>query len=85
MAMFIYPVVGHWIWGGGWLAAKGFFDFAGSTVVHSVGGWAALAGILVLGPRFGKYGPNGHINPIPGHNMSIATIGVFVLWFGWCR
>lgn len=83
MAMFIYPVVGHWIWGGGWLAAKGFFDFAGSTVVHSVGGWSALAGILVLGPRFGKYGPNGHINPIPGHNMSIATIGVFVLWFGW--
>ena len=83
MAMFIYPVVGHWIWGGGWLGKLGMFDFAGSTVVHSVGGWAALAGILVLGPRFGKYGPNGNINPIPGHNLSLATIGTFVLWFGW--
>jgi Amt family ammonium transporter len=82
LTMFIYPVVGHWIWGGGWLAIKGFFDFAGSTVVHSVGGWAALAGVLVLGPRFGKYN-NGNINPIPGHNLSIATLGTFVLWFGW--
>jgi len=82
MTMFIYPVIGHWIWGGGWLAAKGMFDFAGSTVVHSVGGWAALAGVLMLGPRFGKYN-NGNINPIPGHNLSIATLGTFVLWFGW--
>ncbi|HNQ50970.1 MAG TPA: ammonium transporter [Candidatus Omnitrophota bacterium] len=82
MVTFIYPVVGHWVWGGGWLATKGMFDFAGSTVVHSVGGWAALAGILVLGPRFGKY-VNGKMNPIPGHNLSIATLGAFVLWFGW--
>jgi len=82
MTMIIYPVVGHWIWGGGWLAAKGFFDFAGSTVVHSLGGWAALAGVLVLGPRFGKY-VNGKANPIPGHNLSLATLGTFVLWFGW--
>lgn len=82
MAMFIYPIVGHWIWGGGWLQLKGFFDFAGSSVVHSVGGWAALAGILVLGPRFGKY-TRGRINPIPGHNLSMATLGTFVLWFGW--
>lgn len=83
MAIFIYPVVGHWIWGGGFLAQLGMFDFAGSTVVHSVGGWAALAGILVLGPRFGKYGKDGSIHPIPGHNLSIATIGAFVLWLGW--
>lgn len=83
MAIFIYPVVGHWIWGGGWAAKLGMFDFAGSTVVHSVGGWAALAGILVLGPRFGKYTKDGKINPIPGHNLAIATIGVFVLWLGW--
>ncbi|HQJ14975.1 MAG TPA: ammonium transporter [Candidatus Omnitrophota bacterium] len=82
MVTFIYPVVGHWVWGGGWLATKGMFDFAGSTVVHSVGGWAALAGILVLGPRFGKY-VNGKMNSIPGHNLSIATLGAFVLWFGW--
>ncbi|HOP85652.1 MAG TPA: ammonium transporter [Syntrophorhabdaceae bacterium] len=83
MSIFIYPIVGHWIWGGGWLAKLGMFDFAGSTVVHSVGGWAALAGILVLGPRFGKYTDDGKIHPIPGHNLSIATIGVFVLWLGW--
>ncbi|MDD5436272.1 MAG: ammonium transporter [Candidatus Omnitrophica bacterium] len=82
MTMFIYPVVGHWIWGGGFLAVKGMFDFAGSTVVHSVGGWAALAGVIVLGPRFGKYA-NDKINPIPGHNIPIATIGTFVLWLGW--
>ena len=82
MTIFIYPIVGHWIWGGGWLAQKGMFDFAGSTVVHSVGGWAALAGVLMLGPRFGKYN-NGNINPIPGHNLSLATLGTFVLWFGW--
>ncbi|MCM8778545.1 MAG: ammonium transporter [Candidatus Omnitrophica bacterium] len=79
----IYPVVGHWIWGGGWLQKLGMFDFAGSTVVHSVGGWAALAGAIFLGPRFGKYCKDGSINPIPGHNLSLATIGTFVLWLGW--
>jgi len=79
----VYPTVGHWIWGGGWLAKSGFWDFAGSTVVHSVGGWAALAGALILGPRFGKFGPNGKINVIPGHNMSLAMIGTLVLWLGW--
>jgi Amt family ammonium transporter len=79
----IYPVAGHWIWGGGWLAARGMLDFAGSTVVHSVGGWAALAGILLLGPRIGKYKPDGVPKPIYGHNLSLATLGVFVLWFGW--
>ena len=79
----IYPVVGHWVWGGGWLAKLGMFDFAGSTVVHSVGGWAALAGAILLGPRLGKYTRDGRVNPIPGHNMTAATIGTFVLWFGW--
>jgi len=79
----IYPVTGHWIWGGGWLASMGFFDFAGSSVVHSVGGWCALAGILLLGPRIGKYKSDGSVKPIYGHNMSTATLGVFVLWFGW--
>lgn len=79
----IYPIGGHLIWGGGWLASQGFLDFAGSTVVHSIGGWAALAGILVLGPRLGKYGPGGKVNVIPGHNMTSAAMGVFVLWFGW--
>jgi Amt family ammonium transporter len=83
MAVAIYPVVGHWIWGGGWLQAKGFVDFAGSTQVHSIGGWAALAGVIILGPRLGKYGPGGKINAIPGHNLTAATIGCFVLWFGW--
>jgi len=79
----MYPITGHWIWGGGWLQERGFWDFAGSTVVHSVGGWAALAGALVLGPRIGKYNPDGSVNPIPGHSMTLATLGVFVLWFGW--
>lgn len=79
----IYPIVGHWIWGGGWLAARGFWDFAGSTVVHSVGGWAALAGIIVLGPRIGKYRKDGGVNPIFGHNMSMVTLGGLILWFGW--
>ncbi len=83
LTLFIYPVVGHWIWGGGFLAKMGFFDFAGDTVVHSVGGWAALAGVIVLGPRVGKYTKDGKINPIPGHNMSLAVIGLFVLWLGW--
>ena len=80
----IYPVAGHWIWGGGWLAKAGFWDFAGSTVVHSVGGWAALTGAMILGPRFGKFGPKkGQINALPGHNMSLAMIGTMVLWLGW--
>ena len=83
LALFIYPVIGHWIWGGGFLQTLGMWDFAGSTVVHSVGGWAALAGILILGPRFGKYTKDGRIQPIPGHNLPLATIGAFVLWFGW--
>ncbi|MFY9271133.1 MAG: ammonium transporter [Candidatus Manganitrophaceae bacterium] len=78
----IYPIVGHWIWGGGWLAKLGMWDFAGSTVVHSVGGWAALAGVLVLGPRLGKY-RDGKVNPILGHNMTSATLGAIVLWLGW--
>ena len=80
---FVYPITGHWIWGGGWLATAGFWDFAGSTVVHSVGGWAALAGILVLGPRLGKYGPGGKVNPIPAHSYTSGVIGCFVLWLGW--
>ncbi|GAB4219001.1 MAG TPA: ammonium transporter [Spirochaetota bacterium] len=79
----IYPIAGHWIWGGGWLAKRGFWDFAGSTVVHSIGGWAALTGALVLGPRIGKYNPDGSVNSIPGHSLPLATLGVFVLWFGW--
>ncbi len=80
---FIYPVVGHWIWGGGWLAELGIIDFAGSTVVHSVGGWAALAGAIVLGPRIGKYNEDGSPNALPGHNLLMAALGVFILWFGW--
>jgi Amt family ammonium transporter len=83
MAMLIYPVVGHWIWGGGWLQTMGFVDFAGSTQVHSIGGWAALAGIFILGPRIGKYDEHGKVRAIPGHNLPLATIGCFVLWFGW--
>ncbi|HUY93361.1 MAG TPA: ammonium transporter [Pirellulales bacterium] len=83
MAIAIYPVVGHWIWGGGWLQQRGFLDFAGSTQVHSIGGWAALAGILILGPRIGKYTSDGKVHAIPGHNLTVATIGCFVLWFGW--
>lgn len=78
----VYPIVGSWGWGGGWLAKFHFHDFAGSTFVHSVGGWAALAGVLVLGPRVGKY-VNGYIKPIMGHNMPLAAIGVFLLWLGW--
>jgi len=79
----IYPVVGHWIWGGGWLAQRGMIDFSGSTVVHSVGGWVSLAGILVLGPRLGRYNRDGSLNPLPGHNMPLVALGVFILWFGW--
>ena len=79
----VYPVQGSWVWGGGWLAEMGFSDFAGSTLVHSTGGWAALAGALVLGARRGKYGSGGRINPMPGANLPLATLGAFVLWFGW--
>jgi ammonium transporter, Amt family len=77
-----YPITGHWIWGGGWLAKAGFYDFAGATVVHSVGGWAALMGAAFLGPRIGKY-RNGDTVAMPGHNMSIATLGCLIMWFGW--
>lgn len=83
LVAFIYPVTGHWIWGAGWLASAGFWDFAGSTVVHSVGGWAALAGVIVLGPRLGKYGADGKVHPIPAHSMTSGVIGCFVLWLGW--
>lgn len=78
----VYPITGMWIWGDGWLADMGFKDFAGSTAVHTVGGWAALAGIMVLGPRTGKY-VGGESRPIPGHSIPLAAIGVFLLWFGW--
>ena len=80
---FMYPISGSWQWGGGWLSEMGFSDFAGSTVVHSVGGWAALAGAIVLGPRLGKYGKDGKVNPIPGSNLALATLGTFILWLGW--
>jgi Amt family ammonium transporter len=83
LVAFLYPITGHWIWGGGLLGANNFRDFAGSTVVHSVGGWAALAGILVLGPRLGKFGKDGKVNPMPGHSMTSAALGVLILWLGW--
>jgi len=84
----IYPIFGSWAWGsllngGGWLENLGFIDFAGSTVVHSIGGWAAFAGAIVLGPRIGKYGPKGEVRAIPGHNIPMAAIGIFILWLGW--
>ena len=86
----VYPVSGHWAWGSlmgegseGWLSALGFHDFAGSTVVHSVGGWIGLAGAIMLGPRIGKYRHDGKANPIPGHSLVLGTLGVFLLWFGW--
>ena len=79
----VYPISGHWLWGGGWLAERGFIDFAGSTIVHSVGGWAALAGAFLLGPRLGKYNKDGSSNVIPGHSLTLAVTGVFILWFGW--
>ncbi|MBC8234506.1 ammonium transporter, partial [bacterium] len=79
----IYPIIGHWIWGGGWLGKLGFSDFAGSTVVHSVGGWAALMGTVILGPRIGKFNKDGSANAIPGHNIPLAALGVFILWLGW--
>ncbi len=78
----VYPISGHWAWGGGWLSELGFNDFAGSAVVHSVGGWLAFIGAWVVGPRIGKY-RNGKIYAIPGHNLTIAALGVFILWFGW--
>lgn len=78
-----YPITGAWKWGGGWLDGLGFYDFAGSTIVHSVGGWAALAMAILVGPRLGKYNKDGSSNAIPGHNLVLACIGVFLLWFGW--
>lgn len=78
----LYPISGSWQWGGGWLSEMGFSDFAGSTIVHSVGGWAALAGALILGPRLGKY-KDGRVNPMPGSNLALATLGTFILWLGW--
>lgn len=90
ISLFIYPVSGHWIWGSaliggtpGWLEARGFMDFAGSTVVHSVGGWVALAGVIALGPRSGRFDEQGNPQEIPGHNLLLSTLGVFILWFGW--
>ncbi len=80
---FIYPIQGAWTWGGGWLSEMGFSDFAGSTIVHSVGGWAALTGAIILGARKGKYGPDGKVHPMPGANLPLATLGTFVLWLGW--
>ena len=79
---FVYPIVGSWVWGGGWLSKLGFHDLAGSELVHSVGGWAALAGVIILGPRLGKYS-KGKSHAIPAHNIPLATIGTFILWFGW--
>ncbi len=79
----LYPITGSWGWGGGWLSEMGFSDFAGSTIVHSVGGWAALAGIIMLGARKGKYGPDGRVHPMLGSSLPLATIGTFILWLGW--
>jgi len=88
ISLVIYPIFGSWAWGGlldggGWLEKMGFLDFAGSTVVHSIGGWLALAGAIILGPRIGKYGPDGKPKAILGHNLPLAALGVFILWFGW--
>ncbi|MBF0253308.1 MAG: ammonium transporter [Candidatus Omnitrophica bacterium] len=79
----VYPIVGHWIWGGGWLSNLGFADFAGSTVVHAVGGTAALVGTMMLGPRIGKFNKDGSANAIPGHSMALASLGALILWFAW--
>lgn len=83
LTVIIYPIQGSWTWGGGWLSELGFSDYAGSTIVHSVGGWAALTGAIIVGARKGKYGADGRINPIPGANLPLATLGTFVLWLGW--
>lgn len=83
ITIFVYPIVGHWVWGGGWLQASGFHDFAGSTAVHCVGGWCALIGAKMVGARIGKYTKNGNSKPIPGHNIPLASLGVFILWFCW--
>jgi Amt family ammonium transporter len=83
ISVIIYPIEGHWTWGGGWLSELGFHDFAGSTVVHSCGGVIALAGAMVLGPRIGKYSKTGESRAIPGHNLTFGALGVFLLWFGW--
>jgi ammonium transporter, Amt family len=83
MTGFIYPLQGMWTWGGGWLDAAGYSDFAGSGIVHMTGAAAALAGVLLLGARKGKYGPDGQVNAIPGANLPLATLGMFILWFGW--
>ena len=79
----VYPIIGHWVWGGGWLSDIGFADFAGSTVVHATGGWAAFIGAVLLGPRIGKYNGNGGVKAIAGHSIPLASLGVFILWFGW--
>ena len=83
ISAFIYPVVGHWVWGGGWLAELGFHDFAGSTVVHAVGGVSAFVGAAMIGPRIGRFNADGSGNPISGHSLPLAMLGVFILWFGW--
>src|SRR5690606_37522639 len=83
MTGFIYPIQGYWSWGGGFLSEAGFSDFAGSGIVHLAGASAALAGVIILGPRKGKYGSNGQINAIPGANLPLATLGTFILWLGW--
>jgi Amt family ammonium transporter len=83
ITVFIYPISGHWTWGGGWLSEMGFHDFAGSSIVHSVGAWLGLAGAAIIGPRIGKYGKDGKAKAIPGHNLALGALGVFILWFGW--
>ncbi len=83
VSAFVYPIIGHWVWGGGWLADWGFGDFAGSTVVHLTGGSIALVGTIILGPRIGKFGPDKKARAIPGHSIPLAALGVFLLWFGW--
>ncbi len=83
LTAFIYPIVGAWHWGGGWLAEQGFVDFAGSTIVHSTGGWAALAGLLIIGPRLGKFRKNGSVKSTPPSNVLVVTLGVLILWLGW--
>ncbi|WP_423129228.1 ammonium transporter [Gaoshiqia sp. Z1-71] len=83
ITVLIYPISGHWTWGGGWLSELGFHDFAGSSIVHSVGGWVGLAGAAIIGPRLGKYDKKGKAKAIPGHNLTLGALGVFILWFGW--